>query len=55
MAISVMPSHSRSESARSPGPIAYIRQRAAIAPETRSRFDEDFSIVLRRAVAQTLD
>lgn len=36
-------------------PIAYIRQGAAIAPETRSRFDEDFSIVLRRAVAQTLD
>jgi Phosphotransferase enzyme family len=36
-------------------PIAYIRQRAALAPEVRSRFDEDFSIVLRRALAQTGD
>jgi Phosphotransferase enzyme family len=36
-------------------PIAYIRQRAAIAPDVRSRFDEDFSIALRRAVAQTGD
>jgi hypothetical protein len=36
-------------------PLAYIRQRAALAPEVRSRFDEDFSIVLRRAVARTGD
>jgi hypothetical protein len=36
-------------------PIAYIRQRAALPPEAGPRFDEDFSIVLRRAVALTLD
>jgi hypothetical protein len=35
-------------------PIAYVRQRAALAPEKRARFDTDFSTVLRRAVAQTL-
>jgi hypothetical protein len=35
-------------------PIAYIRQRVALPPEERLRFDTDFSTVLRRAVAQTL-
>jgi hypothetical protein len=34
--------------------IAYVRQRVALPPEERPRFDTDFSIVLRRAVAQTL-
>jgi hypothetical protein len=35
--------------------IAYIRQRAALPPEAGQPFEMDFSIVLRRAVAQTLD
>jgi hypothetical protein len=35
-------------------PIAYMRQRAALRQEERPRFDTDFSIVLRRAIAQTL-
>jgi hypothetical protein len=35
--------------------IAYIRQRAALAPEERPLFDTDFATVLRRAVAQTFD
>jgi hypothetical protein len=34
--------------------IAYVRQRAALSAEERPRFDLDFSIVLRRAVAQTI-
>ena len=34
--------------------IAYIRQRAALAPKERTVFDTDFSTVLRRAVAQTV-
>jgi hypothetical protein len=34
--------------------IAYVRQRVALPPEERPSFDADFSIVLRRAVAQTL-
>jgi Phosphotransferase enzyme family len=34
--------------------IAYVRQRAALRAEERPRFDLDFSIVLRRAVAQTI-
>ena len=33
--------------------IAYIRQRAALPPKERKGFDTDFSIVLRRALAQT--
>jgi hypothetical protein len=33
--------------------IAYIRQRAALSPEERRSFDTDFSIVLRRALAET--
>jgi hypothetical protein len=35
--------------------IAYIRQRAALGPEERRLFDTDFTIVLRRALARTLD
>jgi hypothetical protein len=35
-------------------PIAYMRQRAALRQEEHPLFDRDFSIVLRRAVAQTL-
>jgi Phosphotransferase enzyme family len=35
--------------------IAYIRQRAALGPEERRLFDTDFTTVLRRALAQTLD
>jgi hypothetical protein len=35
--------------------IAYVRMRAALPPEKRPHFDTDFSIVLRRAVAQALD
>jgi hypothetical protein len=35
--------------------IAYVRMRTALRPEERPHFDTDFSIVLRRAVAQTLD
>jgi Phosphotransferase enzyme family len=34
-------------------PIAYMRQRVALTQEERLDFDTDFSIVLRRAVAQT--
>jgi hypothetical protein len=34
--------------------IAYIQQRAALTREERPDFDMDFSIVLRRAVSQTL-
>jgi Phosphotransferase enzyme family len=34
--------------------IAYVRQRVALLPQERPSFDADFSIVLRRAVAQTL-
>jgi hypothetical protein len=34
--------------------IAYIRVRAALQQEERPLFDTDFSIVLRRAIAQTL-
>jgi hypothetical protein len=34
--------------------IAYLRQRAALPPERRPAFDTDFTIVLRRALAQTL-
>jgi Phosphotransferase enzyme family len=34
--------------------IAYMRQRVALRHEERPLFDTDFSIVLRRAVAQTL-
>jgi hypothetical protein len=35
-------------------PIAYMRQRAALRQEERPPFDTDFSVVLRRAIAQTL-
>ena len=35
--------------------IAWIRQRDALPKHARPRFDEGFSIVLRRAVAQTLE
>ena len=35
-------------------PIAYVRQRVALPQEERPLFDTDFSIVLRRAVAQAL-
>ncbi len=34
--------------------IAYVRQRVALPHEERPAFDTDFSIVLRRAIAQTL-
>jgi hypothetical protein len=34
--------------------IAYLRQRAALPPAERPVFDTDFTVVLRRAVAQTL-
>jgi hypothetical protein len=34
--------------------IAYLRQRVPLSPEERACFDADFSIVLRRAVAETL-
>lgn len=34
-------------------PMAYIRQRAALAQEERLLFDTDFAIVLRRALAHT--
>jgi hypothetical protein len=35
-------------------PIAYVRQRVALPQEERPLFDTDFSIVLRRALAQTV-
>jgi hypothetical protein len=35
--------------------IAYVRMRVALAPEERPHFDVDFSIALRRAVAQAHD
>jgi Phosphotransferase enzyme family len=35
-------------------PIAYMRHRAALRQEERPLFDTDFSIVLQRAIAQTL-
>jgi Phosphotransferase enzyme family len=35
-------------------PIAYLPQRAALPAQERRLFDTDFSVVLRRAVAQTL-
>jgi hypothetical protein len=34
--------------------IAYVRQRAALAPDERLGFDSDFAVVLRRAVAETV-
>jgi hypothetical protein len=35
--------------------VAYVRQRAAMPPDARRNFDEDFSIVLRRALERGLD
>jgi hypothetical protein len=35
--------------------IAWTRQRDAIPEEARAEFDEDFRIILRRAVAQTVE
>jgi hypothetical protein len=34
--------------------IAYVRQRAVLEPAERCRFDEDFAVVLRRALARTV-
>ena len=35
--------------------IAYVRQRAALMPAERARFDVDFASVLRRAVVRTVE